>query len=85
MPTVGPFPPRDFTTYSPEARATRIPADEAPTIDGDLSDPVWAKAQVIDEFYQIDPNLGQPGSQPTIARVLYDDENHFVGIYAYDI
>jgi hypothetical protein len=84
VPTVGPFPPRDFTTYSPEARATRIPNDEAPTIDGDLSDAAWAKAQVIDEFYQVDPNLGQPGSQPTIARVMYDDENLYVGIYAYD-
>lgn len=84
VPAVGPFPPRDFTTYSPEARATRIANEEAPTIDGDLSDPAWAKAQVIDEFYQVDPNLGQPGSQPTIARVLYDDENLYVGIYAYD-
>jgi hypothetical protein len=84
VPTVGPFPPRDFTTYSPEARATRITNEEAPTIDGDLSDPAWAKAQVIDEFYQVDPNVGQLASQPTIARVLYDDENLYVGIYAYD-
>ena len=84
VPMVGPFPARDFTTYSPTARATRIGNDEAPTIDGDLSDPAWAKAQAIDEFYQVDPNVGQPGSQPTVARFIYDDENLYVSIYAYD-
>ena len=84
VPMVGPFPARDFTTYSPTARATRIGNDEAPTIDGDLSDPAWAKPQVIDEFYQVDPNVGQPGSQPTVARFIYDDENLYVSIYAYD-
>ena len=69
---------------SPTARATRIPNGEAPTIDGDLNDPAWAKAEVIDEFYQVDPNAGQPATQPTIARFMYDDENLYVGIYAYD-
>ena len=84
VPVVGPFPPRDFTTYQPTARATRIPNGEGPTIDGDLNDPAWAKAEVIDEFYQVDPNVGQPATQPTIARFMYDDENLYVGIYAYD-
>jgi hypothetical protein len=84
VPMVGPFPPRDFTTYSPIARATRIPNDQAPTIDGDLSDPGWARAEVVNEFYQVDPNVGQPASQPTFARFMYDDENLYIGIYAYD-
>jgi len=40
----------------PEASAVRIDASEAPTIDGNLSDPVWAKATVIDRFTQKRPN-----------------------------
>src|SRR5262245_18458946 len=48
-------PARDFTTYHPTVRATRIALSEAPKIDGDLSDPVWQKGQPITEFYQIDP------------------------------
>ncbi len=84
VPKSGPFPVRDFNTYQPTAKATRIDAAEAPTIDGDLSDPVWAKAQIIDEFYQVDPNPGEPASQRTIARFLYDDNTLYVGIYAYD-
>jgi len=81
---VGPFPPRDFTTYSPTARATRIANDEAPTIDGDLSDPAWAKAEIISEFYQVDPNSGEPASLPTYARFMYDENTLYIGIYAYD-
>jgi hypothetical protein len=84
VPMVGPFPPRDFTTYSPSARATRIGNEEAPTIDGDLSDPAWAKAEIISEFYQVDPNSGEPASLPTFARFMYDENTLYIGIYAYD-
>ncbi len=77
-------PARDFQTYQPSAAATRIDASEAPVIDGDLSDPVWSKAQVIDEFYQLEPDEGAPASERTVARVLYDSENLYVSIYAYD-
>ena len=83
-PQPAPHPVRDFNTYQPTGMATRIDAGEAPTIDGDLSDPAWAKAQIIDEFYQVDPDAGQPASQYTVARFLYDDTNLYVGIYAYD-
>ncbi len=79
-----PSPARDFNTYQPTARATRIEAAEAPIIDGDLSDPVWAKAEAIDEFYQTDPDPGQPATDRTVLRFLYDRENLYVGIYAYE-
>jgi len=84
VPTPSPHPPRQLDDYLPTARAVRIEHNEAPTIDGDPSDPVWAKAEAIDEFYQVDPNPGQPGSQPTVARFLYDDTTLYVAIYAYD-
>jgi len=84
IPEVRPHPQRDFTNYEPVARATRIETAEAPTVDGDLSDPAWAKAEIIDEFYQVDPRAGEPASQITIARFLYDADTLYVGIYAYD-
>jgi hypothetical protein len=77
-------PQRDFSTYIPTARAVRIEASEAPTIDGLLDDPAWAKAQVIDEFYQLEPDTGQRASERMAVRFLYDAENLYVGIYAYD-
>ena len=51
-------PARDFSTYQPTAKATRIEANEAPTVDGDLSDPIWQKAAPITEFYQVEPVEG---------------------------
>jgi Carbohydrate family 9 binding domain-like/Domain of unknown function (DUF5916) len=75
---------RDFASYRPRAIAVRIDAADAPKIDGDLSDPVWARANVIDEFYQVEPIDGGPPSQPTKAYILYDEKNLYIGIYAYD-
>jgi len=43
VPEPKPHPPRDFGTYQPTGKATRIETGEAPAIDGDLSDPIWAK------------------------------------------
>jgi hypothetical protein len=82
--TERPTPVRDFATYVPSARATRIDAGEAPNIDGDLSDPVWQRAEAITEFYQIDPDAGQPPSEPTDVRFLYDSDNLYVYVYSYD-
>ena len=80
-----PAPPvRDFNTYVPTARATRIEPSEAPVIDGDVSDAVWARAELIDEFYQIEPDTGQPVSERTELRFLYDAENLYISVYAYD-
>lgn len=75
---------RNFADFIPCAEAVRIAPDDAPIIDGDLSDPVWARAQVIEEFYQVEPVEGGPPSQPTRAYILFDERNLYVGIYAYD-
>src|SRR5882672_538313 len=68
----------------PEASAVRIDASEAPTIDGDLSDPVWAKATVIDRFTQKRPNPGDPATERTVLRILFDENNLYFAVYAYD-
>jgi len=83
-PSVAPHPARDFDNYIPTSVATRIEPGEAPTIDGDPSEAVWQKAVVIDEFYQVDPRPGEPASETTVARFLYDTNNLYVAIYAYD-
>ncbi|HYK81264.1 MAG TPA: carbohydrate binding family 9 domain-containing protein, partial [Micropepsaceae bacterium] len=68
----------------PSAKAVRIDISEAPIIDGDLSDPVWAKAGVIDKFTQKSPNPGEPATERTVLRILYDQNNLYFGFYAYD-
>lgn len=56
----------------------------APKIDGDLSDPVWELAPVANQFIQNFPNVGQPASQRTEVRVLYDNTSIYIGAYLYD-
>ena len=68
----------------PTAAAVRIDVSEAPIIDGDISDPIWAKATVIDRFIQKRPNPGTPATERTVLRVLFDENNLYFSVYAYD-
>ena len=52
----------------PSAKAVRISTAEAPKIDGDLSDPAWAKANIIDNFRQRSPNPYEPATERTVVR-----------------
>ena len=68
----------------PSAPAARISAAEAPKIDGDLSDPAWAKATAIEQFHQKQPNPGAPPTERTVLRIMYDENNLYFGVYNYD-
>lgn len=53
-------------------------------IDGRLDESAWTNAPVTDHFTQIDPDEGQPASERTEVRVLYDDEHLYVGVRLHD-
>ncbi len=59
-------------------------APEAPVLDGLVSEASWDGADVASDFLQREPNEGQPASERTEVRILYDDENVYVGVIAYD-
>jgi hypothetical protein len=67
-----------------EATATRIEAAAAPHIDGDLSDPVWARAAPIGGFRQISPRPLAPATERTQVRFLYDETRLYIAIYCHD-
>jgi hypothetical protein len=67
----------------PALQAVRIQGSP-PVIDGDLSDPAWDVAPLATDFVQVYPREGEPASEPTEARVLYDDEAIYVAIRAWD-
>jgi hypothetical protein len=48
-------------------------------IDGRLDDAVWKAAEAIDTFTQQYPHDGDPPSERTTMRILYDDEALYVG------
>ena len=60
------------------------PARGSIRIDGRLDEPAWAAAPVTSTFTQIDPAEGQPATQRTEVRVLYDDEALYVGVRLHD-
>lgn len=53
-------------------------------VDGRLDEPSWSRARPVDAFTQVDPEEGRPVSEPTIARVLYDDEALYIGVRLVD-
>ena len=77
-----------LTNFNPDSlrfkTATAIRCSESPVIDGVLDDAVWQPALPVDEFFQIDPlELAHP-AEPTIARVLYDDNSLYISFRSYD-
>ena len=59
-------------------------APEVPVLDGLVNESIWDGADVASDFLQREPNEGQPASERTEVRILYDDENVYVGVIAYD-
>ena len=58
--------------------------DEAPTIDGFVDEAVWARAEPFTGFVQQAPIAGNPATERTEVRILYDESAIFIGVILYD-
>ena len=63
-------------------KATRITAP--PVINGILDDEVWKEGSWVDDFTQNEPYNGKSATQRTEFKILFDDDNLYVGIKAFD-
>ena len=54
--------------------AQRIAEGETITLDGNLDEAVWQRAQAATDFIQIDPDNGQPATEQTEMRIAFDAE-----------
>ena len=68
-------------TEKPVAQATR--AAQTPKVDGILDEADWKSAPVVDRFVQQEPQEGQPASDRTEVRILYDEGHLYIGVRAY--
>ena len=59
-------------------------AAQPPRLDGVLETEEWRNAAVIDEFTQQEPAEGDPATERTIVRLMYDDRALYVGVEAFD-
>ncbi|MCY3613136.1 MAG: DUF5916 domain-containing protein [Gemmatimonadetes bacterium] len=64
--------------------ATAVEVTESPTVDGRLDEAVWQQAGAMTDFTQREPFDGQPASERTEVRVLFDDDALYVGVWAFD-
>lgn len=57
---------------------------DAPVIDGHINDDAWNNVEWTSEFTQQEPYENAAPSQETAFKVIYDDNNLYVAIFAYD-
>lgn len=77
----------------PAAPATAAPATKRlsarrvtapPVIDGTLDDIAWRQAEPVSDFVQTEPLEGQPATEKTEVRLLYDDLAIYLGVICFD-
>ena len=67
---------------APVAEARRTAA--APAIDGRLDESEWGSAPAVSEFRQKDPVEGDPATEVTRVRILYDEAFLYIGVKLLD-
>ena len=67
---------------APRARAVR--SQNEIDVDGRLDESICADAPPITEFIQEDPAEGEPGTERTDFRIVYDDDAIYIGATLYD-
>ena len=53
-------------------------------VDGVLDEPVWQSIEPIRQLYQIQPDQGEPATEASEVRILYDDKKLYFGFIFYD-
>ena len=59
-------------------------ADESITLDGRLDEDVWMRAVPATNFLQRDPDNGQPATEQTEVRFVYDADKLYMGVTLFD-
>ena len=68
----------------PRPVATAARASQRIVVNGRLDEPAWELAVPVTQFTQVDPQEGQPVSQRTSVRILYDAHAIYFGVRAWD-
>ncbi|HEX7903311.1 MAG TPA: DUF5916 domain-containing protein [Chitinophagaceae bacterium] len=61
-----------------------VKINQAPQIDGNLDDVAWNNVPGITDFIQNFPSVGQPATQKTVVKIVYDNTAIYIGAYLYD-
>ena len=69
---------RELPSMSPHRTSEEI------KVDGVFDEPVWQSVEPIRQLYQITPNQGEPATEASEVRILYDDKKLYFGFIFYD-
>jgi hypothetical protein len=83
-PAYGQSVPIDYEAIRATRILTAVRIHEGIIVDGHLDEPVWQEAPVATDFIQKFPNNGAPSTERTVVRVLYDEDNLYVGFWCFD-
>ncbi|MCZ6491279.1 MAG: DUF5916 domain-containing protein [Acidobacteria bacterium] len=61
-----------------------VRVEKGPILDGILDDAVWRFAPMVEQFVQQEPEEGDPATERTEVRVLYDARHLYIGVHAFD-
>lgn len=88
------LPAQTLTPAAESAESPLVPAGSrvlkareargAIVVDGRLDEPEWLAAPVATGFIQSEPRTGEPATESTDVRVLYDAERLYIGAYLHD-
>jgi hypothetical protein len=76
--------PIDYSTARLERRLHAVKATTAIELDGRLDEGAWRDAPVAKDFVQNDPREGEPATFDTEVRVVYGDDDLYIGVFAKD-
>ncbi len=71
-----------FSATKTSLKAVKV--STPPKIDGRLDEDIWQQVEFVDEFFQRQPNTGDPVSEKTIVYVCYSDKEIYFGFRCYD-
>ncbi|HXG91412.1 MAG TPA: DUF5916 domain-containing protein [Blastocatellia bacterium] len=54
------------------------------SVDGKIDERAWAEASTIGEIIQREPNPGQPATERTEVKILFDRDNLYIGVVCFD-
>ncbi|MGD9344310.1 MAG: DUF5916 domain-containing protein [Candidatus Aminicenantes bacterium] len=73
-----------FSQQPEELKIRAVRAAEPIIVDGKLDDMAWQRAEVIGDLTQREPREGEPITEATEVRILYDDDYLYIGVNCYD-
>jgi hypothetical protein len=68
----------------PVVEAVRLTSTEEITLDGQLDESVWERTAAATDFRQLDPQNGEPATEPTEIRVVFSEDTLYIGAEFFD-